>query len=143
MTGLTVLPAILLAVSGGVVYHVCAKSVPRDVAPAVVLVAAYATALLLSALALLGPALGGGQASLSRTLHPGILGLGLGAAMIELGYLLAYRAAAPVSATSVVVNGLVAALLIPLGLLVFGERLTAARAAGIVCCLLGVWLLRR
>jgi multidrug transporter EmrE-like cation transporter len=62
--------------------------------------------------------------------------------MIELGYVLTYRAAWPVSVASVVVNGMVAALLVLVGLAVFGERLSFVRMAGVLLCLGGVWLLR-
>ena len=78
-----------------------------------------------------------------RLVHPAVIGLGLGAAMIELGYVLTYRAAWSVSVASVIVNGMVAAMLVPLGVLVFGEQLSTARVAGLLFCLVGVWLLKQ
>ena len=63
--------------------------------------------------------------------------------MIELGFLLAYRGAWPISAASVIANALVAVILVPLGAVVFGERITVVRAIGVVLCLLGVTLLQR
>ncbi|MGH9348331.1 MAG: hypothetical protein ACRD26_13820 [Vicinamibacterales bacterium] len=143
MTASWLLASLLLAVGGGVLYHVCAKSVPKDLAPGHILVVAYATALAVSALAHLAVPSAPAGGVTSRLLHPAVLGLGVGAAMIELGYVLTYRAAWPVSTASVVVNGMVAALLVPVGLAVFGERLSWPRIAGIVLCLGGVWLLRR
>ena len=142
MTGASTVLAVLLAVAGGVLYHISAKSVPKDLAPALVLVVAYATALAISGAAHLWLASHGSAAS-PRLLHPAVLGLGVGAAMIELGYVLTYRAAWPVSVASVVVNGMVAALLVFVGLVGFGERLSFVRVAGMVLCLGGVWLLRR
>jgi multidrug transporter EmrE-like cation transporter len=133
---------ILLAVTGGVVYHTAAKSIPKDVAPGLVLTVAYAVALVISVAAYLALPLGGDTAP-RRLAHPAVLALGLGAAMIELGYVLTYRAAWPISTASVVVNGLVAALLIPVGLLVFREGMSVRRTAGITMCLAGLWLLRR
>jgi multidrug transporter EmrE-like cation transporter len=145
MTGTSTLFALLLAVAGGVLYHISAKSIPRDLAPALVLVVAYATAVAISGvahlwLASLGPATS--SAGSARLLHPAVLGLGVGAAMIELGYVLMYRAAWPVSVASQVVNGMVAALLVVVGLAVFGERLSLVRVVGLLLCLGGVWLLR-
>ena len=149
MSGAAALLPVLLAVAGGVVYHVAAKSIPRDLAPTLVLIVAYAVALALSGLASLlwpvasEPAPAPSLAATSlRLLHPGAMGLGVGAAMIELGYILTYRAAWPVSAASVVVNGIVAALLVPIGLTAFGEHLSLRKAAGLLLCLTGVWLLR-
>ena len=63
--------------------------------------------------------------------------------MIELGFLLTYRAAWPVSIASVMMNGIVAVLLLPIGAALFGEPITAVRVAGVVLCLLGVSLLQR
>jgi multidrug transporter EmrE-like cation transporter len=135
--------AILLAVLGGIVYHTSAKSIPRELPPGLVLVVAYASALIVSLAAHLSwPALSINSSS-ARIAHPAVIGLGLGAAMIELGYVLTYRAAWPVSVASVLVNGTEAAVLVPIGVLLFGEHLTTARVAGLVLCLAGVWLLRQ
>jgi multidrug transporter EmrE-like cation transporter len=142
MRNTSALLPIVLAVTGGVLYHVSAKSVPRDLAPGLVLVVAYATALAISGIA--HPWLPSSTVARGAwpLLHPAVLGLGLGAALIELGYVLTYRAAWPVSVASVVVNGMVAALLVPAGLLAFGEHVSLLRVAGMVLCLAGVWLLR-
>ena len=75
--------------------------------------------------------------------HPTVAAVGLGALMIELGFLLTYRAAWPVSIASVMMNGIVAVLLLPIGAALFGETITAVRAAGVVLCLLGLSLLQR
>jgi drug/metabolite transporter (DMT)-like permease len=143
MIGGSALGAVLLAVAGGVLYHASAKSIPKDLPPALLLVVAYAAALIVSLLAHLSlPGLSSGSTS-GRLAHPAVIGLGLGAAMIELGYVLTYRAAWSVSVASVIVNGMVAAMLVPLGVLVFGEQLSTARVAGLLLCLAGVWLLKQ
>jgi len=142
MTGGSAWLAVLLAVAGGVVYHISAKSVPSDATPTFVLLVAYLTALAISGIAHVTLPHQPSAASPSRLLHPAVLGLGIGAAMIELGYVLAYRAAFPVSGTSVLVNCMVATLLIPVGLIAFAEHVSIARMAGILLCLTGVWLLR-
>jgi drug/metabolite transporter (DMT)-like permease len=142
MIGGSAIGAILLAVVGGVVYHASAKSIPKDLPPALVLVVAYASALIISAVAYLSVPGTSGAAATGRLWHPAVIGLGLGAAMIELGYVLTYRAAWSVSVASVIVNGMVAALLVPLGVLLFGEHLSSARILGLLLCLAGVWLLR-
>jgi drug/metabolite transporter (DMT)-like permease len=134
---------LLLAVAGGVLYHTAAKSVPKDLAPALVLVVAYVTALAISGAAHWAMPAASGSAVSWALLHPAVLGLGLGAAMIEIGYVLTYRADWPVSITSVMINGAVAALLVPLGLLLFAETMSWTRVAGMLLCMAGVWLLRR
>jgi multidrug transporter EmrE-like cation transporter len=63
--------------------------------------------------------------------------------MIELGFLLTYRAAWPVSMASVMMNGIVAVLLLPVGAALFGETITFVRLMGAVLCLLGLTLLQK
>jgi drug/metabolite transporter (DMT)-like permease len=142
MIGRSAWLAVLLAIAGGVVYHISAKSVPGDAVPTRVLLVAYLTALAITGIAYLVLPLQRGAAPLSRLLHPAVFGLGIGAAMIELGYVLAYRAAFPVSGTSLLVNSVVATLLVPVGLIAFAEHMSIARMVGMLLCFLGVWLLR-
>jgi multidrug transporter EmrE-like cation transporter len=134
---------LLLAVAGSLLYHMAAKSIPKGVEPGAALIGVYATALggslLTYSLLKSGPA----SLQISRFWHPTIALVGLGALLIELGFLLAYRGAWPVSVASVIANALVAVMLVPLGALVFGEAITIDRALGVVLCLIGVSLLQR
>jgi drug/metabolite transporter (DMT)-like permease len=141
MTRLQILAPMALTVSGGVLYHIAAKSVPRSVDPMIALVVLYAAALGASvAVCLSFPV--ARHASFTAAIHPAVVAVGFGAVMIELGYLLIYRAAWPVSSASVLINGLVAVLLIPIGMSGFGERMTPGRFAGVGLCLAGLALLR-
>ncbi len=143
MARLSAFVPLLLAVAGSLVYHMAAKSIPKGVDPAAALIGVYATALggsvLTYALLKSGPA----SLQISRFWHPTIALVGLGALLIELGFLLAYRGAWPVSVASVISNALVAVMLLPLGALVFGEAITIDRALGVILCLIGVSLLQR
>jgi multidrug transporter EmrE-like cation transporter len=140
---LSALVPVLLTAGGGVLYHVASKSVPQALAPALVLVVAYATALGVSATAYLLLAPPFNADAPARPWHPAVIAIGLAIAMIHVGYLLMYRAAWSVSVASALTNGLVAALLVPIGIAAFGERLSTAKALGIALCLVGVVLLRR
>jgi len=133
---------LLLVVGGSLLYHVAAKSVPRTLEPFGALIGVYATALLACVIAYAIVRRGAMPAHASALWHPTVAAVGLGALMIELGFLLTYRAAWPVSIASVMTNGVIAVLLIPIGALVFGEPITAIRVAGIISCLLGVFLLQ-
>lgn len=134
---------LMLTISGGVLYHVAAKSIPATINPSLALVVAYAMALAasLTAYAVLPGSVAGPTSA--RPWHPAVLAVGIAAFMIELGYVLAYRSALPVSTTSVVSSGTVAALLVPIGFAVFSERLSLANGLGLVLCLTGLALLRR
>jgi len=134
---------LLLAVCGSLVYHVAAKSIPKSVEPSAALIGLYATALVGSILtyAVLKP--GPVALHIGSYWQPAIAAVGLGALLIELGFLLAYRGAWPVSTASVIANALVAMVLVPIGAAVFREPITLDRAIGVVLCLLGVTLLQR
>jgi drug/metabolite transporter (DMT)-like permease len=132
-----------LTIAGGVIYHVSAKSLPKELNPALILVVAYATALCGSlAVYVMLPADRAAPAA-SRVLNPAVISVGLGATMIELGYVLTYRAAWPVSVAAILINSMVSVLLVVVGTSVFSERLSLSRAFGVALCLAGAWLLRR
>src|SRR5262245_55302246 len=133
---------VLLVVAGSLVYHIAAKSVPKAFDPVASVIGVYAAALVAS-IAVYSAARHGAMPVPARLLHPAVAAVGLGALMIELGFLLTYRAAWPVSIASVVTNGLVAVLLMPIGAAFFGEPITAIKMAGVVLCLLGLSLLQR
>src|SRR5204863_7626613 len=95
---------LLLAVGGSLVYHLAAKSIPKSVDPSAALIGLYATALAGSVLtyAVLKP--GPVALQFGSYWHPTIAAVGLGALLVELGLLLAYRRAWPVSTPSVIAN---------------------------------------
>ena len=142
MSKFTLVGPPLLVIGGSLLYHVAAKSVPKTVAPLAALVGVYFTALVASIVAYT-IANRTSPSPLSAIGHPTIAAVGLGVLMIELGFLLTYRAAWPVSMASVMMNGIVAVLLLPVGAALFGEAITAVRIAGVVLCLLGLTLLQK
>jgi drug/metabolite transporter (DMT)-like permease len=143
MSKFSVFGPLLLVVSGSLMYHVAAKSVPKTLEPFGALIGVYATALAASIIAYLIVRRGAMPPDASSLWHPTVAAVGIGALLIELGFLLTYRAAWPVSIASVMTNGLVAVLLIPIGAAVFGEAITFVRVAGVVLCLAGLSLLQR
>ncbi len=143
MAKLSSLLPLFLAVVGSLLYHAAAKSIPKAIDPAAALIGLYATALAGSVATYAVLRSEPVSLQLSRFWQPTIAGVGIGALLIELGFLLAYRRAWPVSTASVIANALVAVLLMPLGALMFGEGITGARVAGVILCLLGVALLQR
>ncbi len=131
------------AVFGGVLYHVAQKSVPRTVNPFVAIIIAYAIGIVLCAI---GLAFDPAERPLLNSIKESnwaVAGLGVGALVIEVGFLLAYRAGWNVSMASVVMSISVALILIPIGLIVFKEHLSLRSVAGIMCCLLGLYLISK
>ena len=142
MSRLSAFAPLMLVVAGSLVYHVAAKSVPTALDPVASVIGVYAAALVAS-IVVYAAARPGSVPGLTHLWHPAIAAVGLGALMIELGFLVTYRAQWPVSMASVMTNGLVAVLLVPIGALMFGEAITVVRVIGVALCLIGVSLIQR
>ena len=135
--------AFALTVIGMVLYHLSQKSVPKETNPFFVIVIAYALGIgLCVALAFTYP----GKKSLIETFKASnwaVFTLGIAAALIELGFLLAYRTGWRISIAAVATNAAAALVLIPIGLLVFKDHLSSRNILGLVFCLVGLALLVR
>jgi multidrug transporter EmrE-like cation transporter len=143
MTTLLVWAPLVLVVGGSVMYHLSAKSIPSTYDPMAALIGLYATAFVGAVIVYGTTRAWKAAAAPTRVWHPTIAMVGLGALLIEMGFLLAYRGGLAVSTTSVVANGIVAVLLVALGSLWFGEAFTLVKVIGVLLCLAGVGLLQR
>lgn len=133
------LPIALTAVAT-TLYHIAQKSIVPGVHPMVSLVVTYATALLVSLLAV---ALSPGAATFVRTvahLNWATYVVGLSIVGVEFGVLLAYRAGWRISLASVVANTATALLLVLIGTAVYRERLATRQVLGLALCVLGLVL---
>lgn len=133
--------ALVLTVASTLLYHASQKSIPGGAHPLMSLLVTYVVALVVTLL--LWPVYPGGgptRQSLSA-LNWSSYAVGVAIVGVELGVLLAYRAGWRVSVGPTAINAAVAVLLVPTGLLLFGERLSAGNAAGLLLCLAGLFLL--
>lgn len=132
-----------LTVVGMVLYHLSQKAVPKETNPFFVIAIAYAIGIALCvAFAFTYP----GKKSLVGTFKASnwaVFTLGAAAALIELGFLLAYRTGWRISIAAVATNAAAALVLIPIGLLVFKDQLSVRNVVGLVFCLVGLVLLVR
>lgn len=135
--------SIAMAVGGTLLYHLAQKSIPSTAPPLLSLIVTYAVALVATVLLLpFAPERESVFAGLKR-LNWASPAVGVAIVGVELGVLLAYRAGWKLSVGSVAINTAVALLLLPLGLLVFRERLSAANVAGLGLCLAGLVLVAK
>ena len=130
--------SLILAIFGTVVYHLLQKSTPRTINPFFSLSLTYFCALILSVVsAFLSPSPVRVVFSWKQTNWASIA---CGAAVFgaELAYLLAYRASWDLKRLSLITNVIAAIVLVPLGVVLFRERLSPRIVVGIVLCIAGL-----
>jgi len=133
----------ILIVFGLVIYQYSQKTTDQNANPFLVVTLAYLIGI---AICLVGyfvipsnnnaPVL-----PMLKTVAWSALGIGIGAAAIEIGFMLAYRAGWNVSLLPISVNVISAALLIVIGLIVFKESISLEKIAGIILCIAGFVLI--
>lgn len=64
--------------------------------------------------------------------------LGFAIVLLELGFLLAYRCGWNVGTASIISTVIVTLLLVPIGLIVFHEGISAKNIVGIILCVIGM-----
>lgn len=134
--------SIALTIAGNIGYHLLNKSVAPHAHPFASLVATYGTGLLFSVavLALSAPQ---GVAGGLKELNWASYALGLVVVLLEVGFLLAYRAGWKISVAAVYSNVAVGLLLLPIGYLLYREAMTATNLVGIVLAVVALILMSR
>lgn len=128
-----------LAIVASTLYHVFQKSTPVDVNPAISLLVTYGTAALGTLLLFFFYPPQSLSVDFGR-LNWASVALGLSIVGLELGILLAYRYGWQISLLGVVVHIAAALVLLPVGVLLFKEKLTPLNLLGILLCLAGLIL---
>jgi drug/metabolite transporter (DMT)-like permease len=129
---------ILLAIVGTLLYHVFQKITPADVHPMIAFIVTYATSTFLSILLIPLFPMTTSFAEMIKKVNWVSIALGIAIVGVEVGYLLAYRAGWQISLGAIVSNVAVAVILIPVGLLLFREKISTVNYVGIVICMLGL-----
>jgi uncharacterized membrane protein len=132
-----------LAIACTVGYHLVLKLTPAGVNPLLSLLVTYAlVTALFGALLVVTPG-GFDWRQESRHLNWTAIALAVVIVGLDLGFLFLYRSGFQVSLGALVTQSAAALLLLLVGALVFREKLSAANAAGLVLCLVGLWLVNR
>ena len=130
-----------IAIVATVAYHVVLKVTPLAASPFLSLAASYAAGALV--FLLLYTVLPGGT-----TMRQGIqalnwtaLALAAAVVLLDLAFLLLYRAGFDISLGQLVTQSASALILLGVGVAFFQERLTAVNVGGIALCIVGLWLI--
>jgi drug/metabolite transporter (DMT)-like permease len=134
-------PPILIIV-GLVLYQISQKSVDKDANPFVVVAVAYFIGILACVAGyFLLPKQDAELIPMLKTIGWSALGIGLGAAAIEFGFLLAYRAGWNVSILPLSANVFSALILILIGIFAYRESLSGEKIIGVLMCIGGLILI--
>lgn len=133
--------AIAVTIVANVGYHLFQKSIRPDASAAASLVVTYSVALVCSLVLLL--VTGSGRSFIGGLSQAGWPSYALGIAVVglEVGFLWAYRAGWDLGLAAPYANVAVALVLVPVGVLAFGDQLTPRKAAGVALAIAGLVLL--
>jgi uncharacterized membrane protein len=131
---------IALTIGGSLLYHFSQKSIPKTVNPLFALTLAYIISMIVCVICAF---VYSDDKSLLHTVRESnwaVIGVGIGAAAIEVGFLLAYRVGWNISVAALTTSTAVTILLIPIGIVMFKENLSVWNVLGIAFCVVGLVL---
>lgn len=134
---------IALIVVSNVFYHICSKSVPERLNPFAALTVTYLVGAVLAAVSffLLNP--GQNLFSQYREVNWSTFVLGVSIVGLEIGSIYMYKVGWSLSTGQLVQSSILAVALLVIGYFVYHEAITVTKLAGIVICLVGLFLLNR
>ncbi len=133
--------ALIIAITGQVLYHVSQKSVASGVNPVISLLVFYLVAALLTLpLLLIYPLTDPINVELSK-LNWAVFAVAGSIVLIEIGFLLAYRAGGDLSSTFVLTAAIVTTCTMLIGVAFLNEVINATKLIGVLLCLSGIALI--
>ncbi|QAA32394.1 EamA family transporter [Clostridium manihotivorum] len=134
---------ILIVIISSLCYHLSQKSTPSALHPIAALIVTYACALVISIISFFIFVPGTNLIESIRVANWTSILLGFAVVGVELGFLLSYKSGWNISVTSLLSNTSVALLLIPIGLLLYKEKISFTTISGVVLCMAGLILISR
>jgi uncharacterized membrane protein len=134
---------LVLAVGGNLLYHLSQKSLPKAANPLFMITVAYIVGIVVCLLYSFAYPNDKSFLDTVRESNWAVYAMGLGAAVIELGFLLAYRAGWNISTAAVVCSTAVTLLLVPIGVVAFREHLSVRNVVGLLLCMIGLALVAK
>jgi len=134
---------LLLAVGGMLFYHLGQKSIPKGINPFYAMIVAYTAGIIVLVICALSFPGDKSFVSSLRVSNWAVFVVGVAAACIEVGFLLAYRSGWRISVAAVATNVAVTLLLVPIGVVIFKDHLSLRNIIGLIFCVLGLVLVVR
>jgi len=137
--------SIVIVVLSNVFYHLASKKVPGDLNPFFFVMVSYVVGFILAvvafALSVKDKHIGVVFLEQSKLINWAPIVLGVAVIGLEVGNVLMYRAGWDISKGALICNMLLALVLVVIGVLVFKEDFSVKKIAGLISCLIGLYLL--
>ena len=130
--------SMILVIGSNVIYHICQKYTPEKINPMAAMVVTYATALSVSLIIFFIYPSRESFIDSFKEVNWASFVLGITIVGLEVGFLLVYRSGGNISLASLIANVILAVLLVPVGLLMFKEHISAKNVIGIVLSIIGI-----
>jgi drug/metabolite transporter (DMT)-like permease len=135
--------ALAVAISGQVLYHITQKLIAPTAHPLLSLLVFYSVASILCLpLFVLFPLKGALTDALGE-LNLAVVGVGVSIVLIELGFLLVYRAGGNLSTSFVVSASVTTAVMVAIGVFFLKEHFSVLKIFGVVLCVAGIALITK
>ena len=132
---------VALVVFSNTLYQICAKEVPGGVNAFATLTVTYLVGALASGVLFLVTGNGANLLQEYGRLNWAVFVLGLVIVGLEAGWIYAYKAGWPVSTAFIVQSAILAGFLLLVGYLLYHEPLAWNKIAGVVICLIGLYVI--
>ena len=129
---------ILIVVLANTMYNICAKSTPGDVNPFGTLMITYLVAVFITLIIFVVMVKPENVAVELSKINWTAFALAISVVLLEVGYILIYRAGWNINNASLVANICLACSLLVVGLLMYNETLNAKQIIGFVICIIGL-----
>jgi uncharacterized membrane protein len=130
--------SISLAIASGVLYHLFQKLTSPNANPAIALIVTYTVSLALCLILLPFYPPKDGIVNALKQLNWASVALAFALVGLEIGFLLVYRSGWNMGIAGTFANVASALILIPIGLLLFKDKITLMNLIGVVVCILGL-----
>lgn len=134
---------IALIVLSNVIYNICSKETPSAINPLAALTVTYIIGAVVSLVLYLTITKGGSLIQEYKNINWSSFVLGMAIVGLEAGSIYMYKAGWDISSGQIVHSIILAICLVIIGASVYHESITATKIAGILICMLGLFLMNK
>ena len=133
----SVIIPLAVVVFANVLYHIASKGIPGEQNAFMGLIVNYGVAFILSVVMFFVMPHNSPMTELLKTNWAAVT-MGLSVVGLEAGFIFAYRNGGEISVVALIANILFSLMLLPIGVMFYGEAMTATKIIGAILCIVGI-----